>query len=139
MNSRAFAALWIILSVVCMSLLLPINLPGISINPAFSTLASPHQPESGSLEYLCLKYKKDLTIDENDCHEMFSNNNVKTDLGWVFACKMAKIAGNQFPTFVRVPLSFVECHGKPMDQVNNLIAKGKDMWNDIRGLLPFWH
>ena len=64
-----------------MSLILPIDHRGISINPAFATTAS---SESGTLEYLCLKYKNELSVYENDCHEMFDNNEiVKTDTGYV--------------------------------------------------------
>ena len=91
--------------------------------------------ESDTLEYLCLKYKAELAVNENDCHEMFYNNEVKIDTGVVFACKVAKIAGNQLPTLVRVPLRYVECHADIDTQISGIFDRGQEMAKDIGGLL----
>lgn len=104
-------------------------------SPLNSAAASPHQPESDTLEYLCLKYKAELAVNENDCHEMFYNNEVKIDTGVVFACKVAKIAGNQLPTLVRVPLRYVECHADIDTQISGIFDRGQEMAKDIGGLL----
>jgi hypothetical protein len=130
MNSRIFAGLIISLSIVSMSLLLPINYRNISINPAFATASS----ESGTIEYLCLKYKNELSVYDNDCHEMFDNNNVKTDAGWVTSCRVAKFAGNQFPAVVRLVISNIQCHAEPVEQFENIFNRVTDAVTDVSGL-----
>jgi hypothetical protein len=135
MNRRAYMGLVSCLSVVSMSLLLTVNHGDISIN---SATAYPHQPESGTLEYLCLKYKDKLQVTENDCNEMFYNNDVKADLGWVSVCRIAKLAANQFPTLIRMSLGFAKCHAGPLDQVEGLFGDIKEMGHDAMGFAGSW-
>jgi hypothetical protein len=135
MNRRAYTGLVSCLSVVSMSLLLTVNHGDISIN---SAAAYPHQPESGTLEYLCLKYKDKLQVTENDCNEMFYNNDVKADLGWVSACRIAKLAANQFPTLIRMSLGFTKCHAGPLDQVNSFFDNVKGIGHDAIAFAESW-
>jgi hypothetical protein len=66
---------------------------------------------------------------------MFYNNDVvETETGWVVACRVAKIAGNQFPTVVRVPLGYVQCHAEPMEQIEGALNRGVEVVNDVAGV-----
>jgi hypothetical protein len=135
MNSTTLLGLIISISIVNVSLLLPFSYRNVSINPALATTASPHQADSGTLEYFCLKYKDELSVYENDCHEMFDSNEiVKTETGYVAACKIAKFAGHQFPAVVRFLISNIECHAEPMDQFENIFNRAKEAATDVASL-----
>ena len=135
MNSTMLLGLIISISIVSMSLLLPFSHRDISINPALATPTSAYQAESGTLEYFCLRYKDELSVYENDCHEMFDNNEiVKTDTGYVAACKIAKFAGHQFPAVVRFLISNIECHAEPVEQFENIFNRAEEVATDVASL-----
>lgn len=106
--------------------------PIISVEFSLSVTASPHKPEDGSLEYFCLSYKGFIGATESDCHEMFYNNNVRTDTGWVFVCNLSKSAGNAaLPGFARALIGYVQCHADPMGQLSNASVEVEKLVNDL--------